>query len=55
MASDLASPALPSLRQGVPATVGCSDGGGDEETAAMDGVAGATVACFFDDAIGNAT
>jgi len=45
----------PSLRPGVPTTVGCSDGGGDEETAAMDGVAGAAADRFRDDAIGNAT
>ena len=54
-ASDLASPVSPSLRPGVPTTVGCSDGGGDEETAAMDGVAGAAADRFRDDAIGNAT
>ena len=43
----MASPALSSLRQGVPMAVDCSDGGGDEEIAAMDGVAGAAVARFL--------
>ena len=51
----MVSPVLSLLRQGVPTTVGCSNGGGDEETAAMDGVAGAAAARFCDNAIGNAT